>query len=120
MSELRRICHGRRSKRANITVTADASDEAHLGGGSGTWAMILSTCAPEGRLLVFRVMGMRLVAGRFFDERDVDGKPSVAIVNQAFARQFKLGDNPLASASRRHDRGVVGDVRHVGLAREAS
>ncbi len=68
----------------------------------------------------FRAMGIRFVAGRFFDERDKAGGPSVAIVNQSFARQFQLGDNPLGQRiSGDTIVGVVGDVRHIGLAREA-
>jgi predicted permease len=36
----------------------------------------------------FRTMGMPLVAGREFDERDGDGAPLVAIVNQSFANYY--------------------------------
>jgi putative ABC transport system permease protein len=65
-------------------------------------------------------MGIRLVAGRFFDESDGDKAPRDAIINQSFARQFQLGDNPLGQRiSGNTIVGVVGDVRHIGLAREA-
>ena len=68
----------------------------------------------------FRAMGIRLVAGRFFDQRDGADALKVAIVNQTFARQFQLGDNPLGQRiSGNTIVGVVGDVRHLGLAREA-
>jgi putative ABC transport system permease protein len=44
----------------------------------------------------------------------------VAIINQSFARQFQLGDNPLGQRVSHHTIvGVIGDVRHLGLAREA-
>jgi predicted permease len=41
----------------------------------------------------FRTMGMPLVAGREFTDRDVEGAPLVAIVNESFARYFFGGEN---------------------------
>ncbi len=38
----------------------------------------------------FGTVGMRLLAGRDFTRGDVEGGPKVAIVNEAFARKFKL------------------------------
>jgi putative ABC transport system permease protein len=43
----------------------------------------------------FTTMGTRLVAGRDFTDRDVTGSAPVAIVNEAFARKFFDGQNPL-------------------------
>jgi predicted permease len=43
----------------------------------------------------FTTMGTRLIAGRDFTDRDVTGSASVAIVNEAFARKFFDGQNPL-------------------------
>jgi predicted permease len=43
----------------------------------------------------FGTMGTRLIAGRDFTDRDVAGSPPVAIVNEAFARRFFDGQNPL-------------------------
>jgi predicted permease len=43
----------------------------------------------------FETYGQRLVAGRAFTERDRDGAPRVAIVNEAFARRFLNGGNPI-------------------------
>jgi predicted permease len=43
----------------------------------------------------FKTMGIPLVAGREFTRADAFGTPKVAIVNQAFARKFNLGDAPL-------------------------
>ncbi|MEP6783786.1 MAG: ABC transporter permease, partial [Acidobacteriota bacterium] len=43
----------------------------------------------------FRTMGVPLMAGREFTRADVFGSPKVAIINQAFARKFNLGDNPI-------------------------
>jgi putative ABC transport system permease protein len=43
----------------------------------------------------FATYGQTLVAGRGFTERDNDGAPAVAIVNQAFARHFLNDANPI-------------------------
>ncbi|HWO01797.1 MAG TPA: ABC transporter permease, partial [Blastocatellia bacterium] len=43
----------------------------------------------------FRVMGIPLLAGREFDDRDVDGAEPVAIINQTFANRFFSGEDPL-------------------------
>src|SRR6185503_18789747 len=39
----------------------------------------------------FHLMGEPLIAGREFTQSDVAGAPRVAIVNEAFARKFRLG-----------------------------
>ncbi len=43
----------------------------------------------------FRTMGTRLIAGRDFADSDRQGAPDVAIVNEAFARKFFNGENPV-------------------------
>lgn len=43
----------------------------------------------------FRTLDIGFLAGRDFDERDSRTAPKVAIVNQAFARQFFGGRNPV-------------------------
>jgi putative ABC transport system permease protein len=43
----------------------------------------------------FQTIGTPLVAGRDFDERDTLTSPKVAIVNEAFARAFFNGANPV-------------------------
>ena len=42
-----------------------------------------------------RTLGVPLVAGRFFEPRDREGSPSVVVINQAFARAFFNGRNPI-------------------------
>ena len=50
----------------------------------------------------FKTLGTRLLAGRDFTEQDVDCVIApVAIVNEAFARKFFDGSNPLGR-QRRH------------------
>jgi putative ABC transport system permease protein len=67
----------------------------------------------------FRTMGMRLVRGRNFDERDRAGAPEVVIVNQALATRHWPDGNPLGATMTRGRQsftvvGVVSDVRYNG------
>jgi len=48
----------------------------------------------------FRLLGTSLLAGRDFDERDVPGAPSVAIVNDAFAETYFKTKNPIGRTFR--------------------
>jgi len=43
----------------------------------------------------FATLGVPIVAGRDFTERDADGAPMVAIVNETFARYFFGDENPI-------------------------
>jgi predicted permease len=43
----------------------------------------------------FDTMGMHVLAGRNFEESDVGAKPTRAVVNQTFVRQFFPGEEPL-------------------------
>lgn len=71
----------------------------------------------------FETMGMRLVRGRLFTAGDDGAARRVVIVNEALARQFFPGEDPLAhrliysSRGQKGARGIVGvvaDVRHFG------
>ena len=74
----------------------------------------------------FTTLGVPLVAGRFFDERDVPGGPLVAIVNDTLARRYFPGGHAVGrrlkqgGAERPNNPwmeivGVVGDVKYSGL-----
>jgi putative ABC transport system permease protein len=76
----------------------------------------------------FRVMGIPLRAGRFFDSRDRKGGQGTAIVNEALARAYWPDQNPVGQHIRgiginlNGDEppewevvGVVGDVHHSAL-----
>jgi putative ABC transport system permease protein len=74
----------------------------------------------------FRTLGVPLVAGRAFDERDTVEKPPVAIVNESLARRYfpqgaAVGKRLKEGGSERPDNpymeivGVVGDVKYEGL-----
>lgn len=55
----------------------------------------------------FRTMGTPLVAGRDFNVRDTPASPKVAIVNEAFAREFAGGGNPIGK--RLWQKGELGE-----------
>lgn len=46
----------------------------------------------------FRAMGLRLEQGRVFERKDVENGSDLIIVNQAFARRYLSGKDPLTSS----------------------
>lgn len=75
-----------------------------------------------------RLMGIRLIRGREFEESDRPGTPLVAIVNQTFARQFFPGQEPISKHVKTGARtgpwreiiGIAEDIRQAGLNRDSS
>ncbi|HYP25454.1 MAG TPA: FtsX-like permease family protein [Blastocatellia bacterium] len=70
----------------------------------------------------FEAMGIPLVSGRTFTERDVEGATRVIIVNETTARTLWPGEDPLGKRMRFSSSGpwdevvgVVADVKHNGL-----
>jgi putative ABC transport system permease protein len=71
----------------------------------------------------FRTLGIRLVSGRDFDARDVEGRPLVAIINETAARMHFTSGSPLGARVSfngqqgpwREIVGVVGDSTYVAL-----
>jgi predicted permease len=70
----------------------------------------------------FQTMGIPIVRGRAFDDRDTAGAPHVAVVNEAFVRKFFRGQNPLGHRMTVLEKdppmeivGVARDVREAGL-----
>jgi len=67
------------------------------------------------------VMGVRLIAGRMFNEQDVAGRPQVMLVNQTLAKSGFLGEHPIGRQVYAMGRapweivGVVSDVRQFDL-----
>ena len=67
----------------------------------------------------FRAIGVPLLAGREFTDADNLGSPKVAIVNEAFARHFGLGANPLGKRMTRTGSDTMPlDIEIVGLVRD--
>jgi len=71
----------------------------------------------------FRTMGVPIMQGRAFEERDRPGMPAVVIVNAVLAEKFWPGQNPVGVRLSREGPsgpwleivGVAGDTRHFGL-----
>jgi predicted permease len=66
----------------------------------------------------FQTVGVPILAGRDFTLDDGAGSGKVAVVNEAFARKFNLGPNPVG---RRMATGATNtlDIEIIGLARDA-
>ncbi len=68
-----------------------------------------------------RAMGVRIVAGRGFDEGDGAGKPQVMVINQTLARSGFVGEHPLGRQVYGPGRapweiiGIVEDMRQFNL-----
>ena len=68
----------------------------------------------------FRTLGIPLLAGREFTSADDARAPKVAIVNEAFARKFNLGANPIGRRmARGHDPSHPLDIEIIGLVKDA-
>jgi len=72
----------------------------------------------------FRTMGIPLLSGREFDQRDRPGSPPVAVINQTLARVAFPGENPIGKRMRVawgfspdpvEIVGVAADIHHNGL-----
>ena len=72
----------------------------------------------------FSTMGIPLLKGRTFTEQDRDGTTRVAVINERFARLHYPNEEPIGQRIRmgrnsnivREIIGVVGNVKHYGLA----
>ena len=78
----------------------------------------------------FKALGIAVRRGRTFDATDRSGSTPVAIISEGMARQFFDGRDAVGSRMRLADGekapreveivGIVGDVRHFGLEKEAT
>ena len=80
----------------------------------------------------FRAMGIPVIKGRDFDDRDKHGSTPVLIITETFARQYFPNEDPIGKRIKpgiythegdkgrmREVVGVVGDIRNQTLSREA-
>jgi len=67
----------------------------------------------------FKTMGIALMSGREFTRADAFGSPKVAIVNQAFAKKFNLGDNPIGKHFGIGGQGDKPNIEIVGFVQDA-
>ena len=74
----------------------------------------------------FETLGIPLIRGRTFTDHDTESSGNVVIINDAAARRYWPGENPIgrrislgATDDWREIVGVVGDIRHEGLDADA-
>jgi predicted permease len=78
-----------------------------------------STVSPE----YFHLLGMTLLRGRLFSDQDVEGTPTIAVVNDAAARTYWPGQDPVGKRIRLNPdkpdwitiAGVIADARTESL-----
>lgn len=71
----------------------------------------------------FRAMGIPLIRGRFFSDRDNAKTPHVAVINETLAKQFFPNEDPIGKRINimgdpetwREIVGIVGDVKQYGV-----
>jgi predicted permease len=73
----------------------------------------------------FRIMNLRLIAGRTFTDADTTDSEPVVVVSESYGRRYFGEASPIGRALRMDDRdlriiGVVGDTRYASAAREAN
>ena len=74
----------------------------------------------------FSAMGIPVLRGRSFDERDRIGRPRVCLINESFAKKYFPGRDPLGrrlvvawtDEAPTEIVGIVGDIRQNGLTTE--
>jgi predicted permease len=74
----------------------------------------------------FRTMSISLRAGRFFNDNDTQGAPSVAVISESLARRLFPNEDPLekrvniggSGADWTTIVGIASDIRHQGLDQE--
>ncbi|HVN08432.1 MAG TPA: ABC transporter permease [Patescibacteria group bacterium] len=97
------------------TPSSDFEVEGHrFAPGDEPEAQII-TVTPE----FFSTMGIRLLAGRAFTNRDVLGVPTAIVINETMARQFWANESPLGKRLVLKDWGdpLAGEI--VGIAADA-
>ncbi len=90
-----------------IPGVVDAATTTNVPLLGGSWTLGIRIAATEGSSKFtwispgyFRTMGIPLLEGRGFDDRDTSSSRRVAIVNQLFARQFLGGASPIGRVLR--------------------
>src|SRR6186713_1244003 len=85
----------------------DAAITTHVPLIGGTWGHILDVGSQEGWCYFtavsptyLKTMGIPMIEGRDFSERDTKTSPKVAIVNRTFARMWAGDRNPIGQTFR--------------------
>jgi len=112
-------------------VAAGYVNRLPLGGGNQTAGLQVEDAQPDARWPnvqtrtvspgYFRAIGIPLIEGRSFTERDGTDAPRVAIIDERLAQRFWPGASPIGRRIREGGDawstivGVVGHIRHIGL-----
>jgi predicted permease len=117
----------------SIPVVESAATSTHVPLDGGFFSLDLRIGTIEGSSKFtwvspgyFRTMQIQFMAGRDFTDRDTTQSHPVAVVNEAFARQFLGGENPIGKTFRTNAEphypeteyeivGVVRDTKYGGL-----
>ncbi|HVU15643.1 MAG TPA: ABC transporter permease [Candidatus Didemnitutus sp.] len=78
---------------ATMVIASGQAPGANASANAAPPTMSVASVTPD----YFAATGIALRQGRAFDGRDADGATTVAIVNEAFVRQFHPTDNPLGA-----------------------
>jgi predicted permease len=86
-------------------ISAATTTNVPLRGGSWTHSVRVGSTEAESKFTwvspdYFATMGIAVVRGRGFSPNDTAGSPRVAVVNQAFARKFAGGADPIGKTLR--------------------
>ena len=101
------------------SVTVSSFDPAVLGSSEKKTTLEIRSVTPG----YFSTLGIRIQRGRSFNERDTTGAPPVTLINEAMARRFFPGQDPVGKPLRFGDDdktssqivGVAADTRDSGL-----
>jgi predicted permease len=67
----------------------------------------------------FAVTGSRILRGRGITDQDTANSPHVAVINEAFARRFFKGEDPIGRHIGRSELGAARQYEIVGIAQDA-
>jgi len=101
------------------SLTVSSFDPAVLGSSEKKTTLEIRSVTPD----YFSTLGIPIQRGRIFNERDTTGSLSVALINEAMARRFFSGKDPIGKQLKfdADDKtgsqivGVVADTRDSGL-----
>jgi predicted permease len=106
--------------RAPLSYQVNITDGFHVFGVPGREQHVeLAFATPD----AFQVLGIPLRQGRYFTEDDRPSTRAVAVVNEAFVREFLQGKSPLDQRlmldDDPKDKSILGNVRIVGVIGDA-
>ncbi|UWZ86652.1 ABC transporter permease [Occallatibacter riparius] len=93
----------------NDGIRIQGKPEPHSGDDDGA---TFTRVTPE----FFSTLNNRIVMGRAIDEHDTKDAPLVAVVNEAFAKKFLKGENPIGKRFGENEMIHAGDYQIVGVA----